>query len=314
MAGAALILGVAFARMDTWAGIASEIRREPGGYLATPYLSHRYCAPGIRFLKEAALQGNLFNPYHVGGYAGYRLSPRIRIFIDGRTEHYPTEVMRDYLEIIRAAAWPDRRAAFQILDKHEVDLFLGAGLPEGYYSNLYTVELVARNPGWILVYRTIDHAVYLRRNPRNLDNLTRIAAYYRARGVPFDSQTGFRPRQVIRNAPNWAIAQGMIPPNFLKLEARRESESAEERFRALDSIGNVYWLLGDRRAQIEADLAAAAVRPDARDPRRRLADTYLRQRRFKEAEALARELYESDPSDARTRMLYEYMLARRYAR
>jgi hypothetical protein len=56
------------------------------------------------------------------------------------------------------------------------------------------------------------------------------------------------------------------------------------------------------------------LRPDAREPRRRLANTYVRRRRFKDAERLARELYESDPSDERAKVLYEFILARRYAR
>ena len=51
-----------------------------------------------------------------------------------------------------------------------------------------------------------------------------------------------------------------------------------------------------------------------REPRRRLANSYVRKRRFRDAEPLARELYESDPSDERARKLYEFILARRYSR
>jgi tetratricopeptide (TPR) repeat protein len=311
---AVLLLTVGFARMDTWEGIVSEIRREPRGYLATPYLAHRYCASGIRLLEEAGLQGHLFNPYHLGGYAGYRLAPRIRTFIDGRTEHYPEQVMRDYLEIVRAASQSDRRDAFRLLDEREVDIFLGVGLPEGYYSNLDTVELVAGNPDWILVYRSVDHAIYLRRNLRNAENLWRVSEHYRERGIPFDSRKGLSPRQVILEAPAWALAEGMISPGFAELAAQRESDDPEKRYRALDAIGNTYSLLGDHGAQIEADTAALALRPDAREPRRRLASAYLRERRFRDAERLARELYESDPSDERARTLYEFLLARRYSR
>jgi len=313
-AGAVFLLTVGFARMDTWEGIVSEIRREPGGYFETPYLARRYCASGIGLLKEAGLQGNLFNPYHLGGYAGYRLAPDIRTFIDGRTEHYPDQVMRDYLKITHGSRQADRRDVLRLLDERQVDIFLGVGLPEGYYSDLYTVELLARQPDWILVYRSIDHAIYLRRNLRNAENLWRLVEYYRERGVPFDSRTGFSPWEVIREAPEWAIAQGMIPASFPQQEAQRESADPDERYRALDAIGNVFWLLGDYRAQIEADLAASALRPDAREPRRRLANTYVRKRRFRDAERLARELYESDPSDERARKLYEFILARRYSR
>jgi len=314
MAAAVFLLTLGFVQMDTWEGFVSEIRREPGGYLRTPFLARRYCASGIRLMEEAGLEGNLFNPYHLGGYAGYRLAPRVRTFIDGRTEHYPDQVMRDYLEIVRGSSRSNRRAAFQLLDERGVDIFLGVGLPEGYYSDLYTIEMAARRPGWILVYRSIDHAIYLRRDLRNAENLWRLVEYYRERGIPFDFRNGISPRAVIREAPAWAIAQGMIPPGFPELAAQRESSDPEQRYRALDAIGNVYWLLGDHRAQIEADLAASKLRPEETEPRRRLANTYVRQRRFKDAERLARKLYESDPGDERARKLYEFILARRHSR
>jgi hypothetical protein len=175
------------------------------------------------------------------------------------------------------------------------------------------VELVAGHPDWILVYRSIDHAIYLRRDLRNAENLARVVGYYEERGVPFDPRKGVSPREVIREAPAWAIAQGMISPSFPELAALRESDDPEERFRALDAIGNTAWLLGDYRMQLEADRAASALRPNAREPRRRLANTYVRKRRFKEAERLARQLYESDPSDERAKGLYEFILERRYA-
>jgi tetratricopeptide (TPR) repeat protein len=222
--------------------------------------------------------------------------------------------MRDYLEIVRASSRSDRRDAFRLLDERAVDLFLGVGLPEGYYSDLYTVELVAGRPDWILIYRSADHAIYLRRSPGNAENLQRMIEYYRERGIPFDSRKGFSPREVIGEAPGWAIGEGMIPPGFPELAALRESDDPEERYRALDAIGNAYWLLGDYRAQIEEDTAALALRPDAREPRRRLANAYLRTRRVKEAERLARDLYQSDRSDERARALYEFVLARRYSR
>ncbi len=231
MAGAVLLLSLGFARMDTWEAIAGEIQREPGGYFDTPYLARRYCASGIRVLEEAGLEGKLFNPYHVGGYAGYRLAPRIRTFIDGRTEHYPAQVMQDYLEIVRASTHSDPSEALQLLDERDVDIFLGVGLPEGYYSDLYTVELLARRPGWILVYRSVDHAIYLRRDPRNSENLWRLLEYYHERGVPFDFEKGFSPRDVIREAPDWAVAEGMIEPDFAELAAQRESADPEERYR-----------------------------------------------------------------------------------
>ncbi len=312
LAAACLVLTLGFARLPEWHGFVGEIVREPGGYAAS-HLSRRYLGPGIRFLQDAGLEGRLFNPYHVGGYAGRQLAPQLRTFIDGRTEHYAPQVMQDYLAIVRSAARLDRRDdTLALLDDYGVDLFLGAGLPDGYYANLYTVELLRDAPGWVLVFRSMDHAIYLRRNARNGINLWRVGAYYRERGIPFDPEAGLRPREVVRAAPAWAIEQGLIEPGFARWEAQASSPDPGLRDRALHQLANTWWLLGEFEAQVEADEAALALRPEAREPRRRLANTFLRQRRVQDAERLARELYESDPDDPRSRGLYEYMLSQRY--
>ena len=314
MAAAALLLTLGFARLDVWRGLELETRREPASYLASSYLTRRYCAPGIRFLEEAGLEGNLFNPYHLGGYAGYRLAPRVRTFIDGRTEHYPKEVVDDYLKVISSSSRFERSDVVEVLDEREVDIFLGVGLTYGYYANLYTVELLAEQPGWIAVYRNTDHAIYLRDSTGNARNLLRVEAYYRERGVPFDRQAGFRALGAIEEAPAWAIEQGLIPPDFAERAAPRESPDLEERFRALDFLGTVYWQLGEYPAAVEANRAAVGLRPDAKEPRRRLAIAYVRQRRFGDAERAARELYDLDPHDPRSKSFLVWIATVRRSR
>jgi tetratricopeptide (TPR) repeat protein len=289
-----------------WKGFLAEIRREPGGYLTTPYLSRRYFGSGVRFLATAGLQGNLFNPYHVGGYAGYWLAPRIRTFIDGRTEHYSRDVMHDYLRIKSASRKQEEGRAWALLDRRNVDIFLAAGVPEAYRDGLGTLDTVRSSPGWTLAYRTADHAIYLRLHARNRENVDRAIAYYAERGIRFDPIQGLDIVGVIRAAPDWAVGEGIIPESFAAFQADRGSSDPDVRFRALRKIAATYWLLDAFDAQIEADLGALALRPQAKGPLFRLANTYLRQGRLREAEQLARKLLQIDPDDPRAAALHGF--------
>ena len=72
-------------------------------YFTTPYETAGYYLPGVRFLREAGVEGNLFNAYLMGGFLDFWTAPELRTFIDGRTEHYPPEVVTDYLAVNNAA-------------------------------------------------------------------------------------------------------------------------------------------------------------------------------------------------------------------
>ena len=68
-------------------------------YLTLAYRSHKYYRESVHFLQATGVRGNLYNPYWMGGFAGYWLSPRLRTFIDGRTEHYDAEVFREHAAV-----------------------------------------------------------------------------------------------------------------------------------------------------------------------------------------------------------------------
>jgi hypothetical protein len=294
----ATLLVLGFATQDVWSGFLREVRREPGGYFGARYLSGRYAGPGVRFLAEAGLEGRLFNPYHVGGYAGYWLAPKVRTFIDGRTEHYPPEVANDYFEITRGATPEQRRKSVELLDQYEVDLFLAVGLPEGYYGGLNTRKLLANSRTWVPVFRSLDHTIYARRGS-GTKNLTRVEDYYRESGVPFERKQGFDTAAVVEHAPEWATAAGLIPRDFEALRARAEDADLDVRLGALARLGKLYWHLELRDDQVPADEAALALDPRRDEIRLRLGSTYLRQGRVNRAASLAREALAFDPGDER---------------
>jgi len=60
-------------------------------------------------------QGKMFNHYNWGGYLIYRLWPEYLVFVDGRTDLYGDEILRDYVEIQRGG--PE---AVSLLDEYGV--------------------------------------------------------------------------------------------------------------------------------------------------------------------------------------------------
>jgi hypothetical protein len=79
-------------------------------------------------MSARSLQGPIFNQYEWGGYLIWRLYPRERVFIDGRSDLYSLNgdrIVREYLEVLTAQpGWQS------ILTRYRVNLVLvGPGAP-----------------------------------------------------------------------------------------------------------------------------------------------------------------------------------------
>ncbi|MEN8183993.1 MAG: hypothetical protein ABFS46_15815, partial [Myxococcota bacterium] len=161
LASLAVALAVAFGALARYGQFAVV---NPSSWAASSYTAAKYFAPGMQFLGETGVEGNVFNSYHAGGFLGYWLSPRLRAFIDGRNEAYPPEVHRDYERVILRRGAAGDGDLLGLLDRRRVDLFLGDGYPFGLSQGprYYTAAHLWEAPGWILVFRSVDHAVYLR--------------------------------------------------------------------------------------------------------------------------------------------------------
>jgi hypothetical protein len=67
------------------------------------------------FLLEQRPEGPLFNSYNWGGYAIWALYPEYLSFVDGRTDLFSDELLRDYLQAWRAEeGWEDILAEWDI--------------------------------------------------------------------------------------------------------------------------------------------------------------------------------------------------------
>jgi hypothetical protein len=311
-AGAALAVSFSFVKAGGFRQVATQAPRSFSAYLAQAYDADKFYVEGMRFLRETGVQGNLFNKYAMGGFIGYWLAPHLRTFIDGR---YPTaELLSEYFRINRQQQVRPGESSLEALERRQVDLFFGVGWPRAgstQETRLYTAANLERAPGWILVSRSRRHAIYLRANERNRENLRRISEYYAREGVPFDPERGLDVAALIAGRPDWAVAHDMIPPHHARLEAQRNSADPELRYHALAAFGKAYARVGAYEEQIAMDRDAIVLRPSAKPPRRRLVYGLLRLDRPAEALEAAEALERLDPGDRRSAAFGK--VARRYA-
>ncbi len=282
-AAIAIAVALLFPSLGGYLLMTSDTPRTAAAWLHEPYNRRRFSEAAVDFLKGSAVRGNLFNPYTLGGFLGYRLAPQLRLFIDGRTEHYPISVALDYVEVSEPRPG-QRRSPPEILESYAADLFLGRGGPAYGYQDRDTRRILENARGWVLVYRTMDHAVYLRRNARNADNLRRIADYWGARNIPFDAERGFEPQRVIDARADWAQAQGLVPSGFGQYVRRSRSGDPRERLPALLALGEIYGVAGAYPGMLDADRQALTLDPGNGLLRRRIAETesYLARRAAQE--------------------------------
>jgi len=287
-----------------------EVGFERNGYLGSPYLDARYCGAGMRFLRDARLRGRLFHPFNLGGFLGYWLAPGLRTFIDGRMDHYPSEVLKDYLAIRSAAQVGALRELSVLLDKWKVDLFFGTTFPRDRYPGGSWTDQLRRLHSWVPVFASQDCAIYLRRDPRNERNLERARRYYRERKLRFDEVHGVDVGAAIRRRPGWVEEQGLVPPHFEELWAARKSVDPAIRVAALDELGQLFWRVGAFREAIAIDQVLLAQRPELPEPQRRMADALLQLGRPAEALAVADALRRSHPGYGDVDVIYQLAASR----
>jgi hypothetical protein len=306
LAVASIALAISFPQEPSFRHKLARLPSSFSEYVSTPYEEELYPVEAVGFLRETGLEGNLFNTYPLGGFLAYWLAPKLRTFIDSRSE-----LFEDYRAIVQMRGFGGEDF-LDVLERREVDLFLGTGAPPTAVGQRYCVAHLERAPGWTLVSRSMRHAIYLRANGRNRENLERVVAYYDREGVPFDATTGLRVGEVIRSRPDWAEAHGIVPPGYSEILAAREDPDPELRFRAQEVLGETFALAGAYAEQIEVDREAIELQPMARVPRYRLVYGLLRLDRPAEALKVARELRFLAPKEPRTLETLE--IAREYAR
>jgi hypothetical protein len=155
VAGAVLLLTAVSAH---WAGMAGV----PTNPLLLDLEESRYPGRTMTFIKENRLPPQLFSVYAWGGYELWRLYPEYRMFMDGRTHVYGTDVLKDFLDVVNVSPrWQ------VVLDKWQVQTILALR------SSPLAETLLAQG-GWRLVFTEREAVVFVRETDANRPLLARL--------------------------------------------------------------------------------------------------------------------------------------------
>jgi hypothetical protein len=116
----------------------------------------------MQFIRDNNLPGPMFNSYNWGGYLIWHLYPDYPVFIDGRTDLYDDEFIREYVKITLAK--PGWR---EVLDQYSVNFIL-------IESDSILAAFLAEGNEWQSVHADTIATVFLRNAPQNQDLLSKF--------------------------------------------------------------------------------------------------------------------------------------------
>jgi tetratricopeptide (TPR) repeat protein len=113
------------------------------------------------FINKNKIEGNFFNDFNTGAFLIGRCSPRIKVFMDGRTELYGPRFFKEYSRILEG----DQTAFTRAVKKYRLTgVFLGSAhneIPEKILRHLH------QDKDWVLVYVGHDAVVFLKDVAKN---------------------------------------------------------------------------------------------------------------------------------------------------
>ncbi len=104
----------------------------------------------IEWVREHRPAGPMFNSYNWGGYLIWHLWPDYRVFVDGRTDLYGDELLRQYLDVRLA-----RPGFRQVLERYGIRLIV-------VEADSCLARFLELDPDWALAYEDEVAVVYVR--------------------------------------------------------------------------------------------------------------------------------------------------------
>ncbi len=241
--------------------------------------------PASRFVREAGLEGNLFNFYGWGGYLIHALGARLPVFVDGRMFEYGESVFRDGFALRDWRKGLDRAREVVARRGIEITVFDWTWCPPGGCFG----------PDWILVYRDRQAAVFVR---AGTENERRARDRLATEGIPLP----FTEYGAARGAPGWARANAVLSEADLRhlegLLGRSDAASRMEAAQLFEPGGEPF--LGNVEAAL---LDAVSIEPRHRRAHFNLGLARARMGWVPEARESLRRHHELVPGDAEARAL-----------
>ncbi len=137
---------------------------------------NRYTLPigASDFIEKNNLKGPFFNLYNEGGYLIWRFWPKEKVFIDGRSEVFGEERLKEFFAVVKDS--PDWNKI--VNDKYKINYFILAYRPDNLSSSIFPLILRLVNENWALVFWDDAGLVFLKNSPENMDIIGKYGFFH----------------------------------------------------------------------------------------------------------------------------------------
>jgi len=109
----------------------------------------------VEFLEKETLHGNMFDNDEFGDYIIYAAWPQYKVFFDGRSDMYGTDIAKEYLRVVRFKhGWE------KIIEKYNITWII-------YNANSVFSRFLLQNDDWKLIYADKVANIFLKNIPEN---------------------------------------------------------------------------------------------------------------------------------------------------
>ena len=104
----------------------------------------------VSFLEKESVKGNMFNSDQFGDYVIYAAWPKYKVFVDGRSDMYGSDRMKEYMKV--ALVQPGWK---EVLAKYDINFII-------YNANSPVSLLLSESDNWRLVYADKTAIVFVK--------------------------------------------------------------------------------------------------------------------------------------------------------
>jgi len=109
----------------------------------------------VEFFKKETLRGNMFDNDEFGDYIIYAAWPQYKVFFDGRSDMYGTDIFKEYLKIRGfKQGWE------KTIEKYDITWII-------YNANSMFSRFLLQNDDWKLIYADKVANIFLKNIPEN---------------------------------------------------------------------------------------------------------------------------------------------------
>ncbi len=126
-----------------------------GGKIDYKFDETKMPVAAVEFMKKEHLQGNMFDDDEFGDYIIYSAWPEYKVFVDGRSDMYGVDIIKEFIKVVRVKHGWD-----EILEKYNIKWII-------YNANTALSLFLMERDDWKLIYADKVANIFVKNIPEN---------------------------------------------------------------------------------------------------------------------------------------------------